>query len=97
MIIRSHPTDPFRSTPETPVHDHLLAVPTGRQTDRLHKRSAFAFAIPRHTSIDMPRVETERAVVAMASAADRRANECAAVSEFKRLPALSNLAGMMVR
>ena len=67
------------------MDDHVLLVGALEVADWLHLTTAVAQPISWLPVIDMPRVEAERAVVAMTSTAGRRADETMAVPALKHL------------
>lgn len=72
-------------TPQTFVNQDFLAVATGMNADRSHQRMTGGLAVAGHLAIDVFGVEAVRAVVALATAGHRGADELLA------MPALEGL------
>lgn len=78
----------FLAAAEAAVQKHLLAITAGEDADRLHQGVALAAPVAGHGVVDVPRVEAVRAMVAMAPARQRRADELLAVAALERLVGL---------
>ena len=83
VVVGGDAADALGFAAETAVDDHLLAIPARAEAHGLHQRPAFAEAVAGVTAIDMPRVQAERAVIAMPPPRNRRADECAAMPAFE--------------
>lgn len=60
------------------MHDHLLAITAEGRADRFHQTAALVLAVAGRM-VDVLRIETERAMVALPAAADRRTDKGFAV------------------
>ena len=68
VIVGGNTANALGLAAKTAVDNHLLSIPARAEPDRLHQRPALAEAVARMTAIDMPRMQAERAVIAMPSA-----------------------------
>lgn len=71
------------------MHDHMLAILSLERAKGSHLRAARAGTVARHAVIHMPRMETERAVVAMLAARGQRADQSLAMPTPEDLLALA--------
>lgn len=67
------------------MDDHLLTVPACQQADRLHECMTIALAIAGAAFVDVPGIQAVRAMIAVATTADRCANELLAAPALERL------------
>jgi hypothetical protein len=96
VVVGGDPADAIDLAAEATMDDHLLAVAAGAEPDRFHQAPAFAGAIAGATAIDMPRVQAERAMIAVASTRYRRADEGPAMPALKRFLAVRDLVRIVV-
>jgi hypothetical protein len=83
VVVGRDPAVALDATAEALVHDDLLAVSPVIGADRLHQTAALTLSVARTLAVDMARVETERAVIAMSTTADRRTDEGPAMPAFE--------------
>ena len=97
VVIGGDAADAFGVASETAVDDHLLAIPARAEPDWLHQRPAFAEAVAGMAAIDMPRMQAERAVIAMPPSRYGGADTGAAIAAFERLASLHHLPHVVMR
>lgn len=74
MIVGRRAAIAHLATSRALVDDHLFAVAAKGHADRFHQTAAFILAVAR-CAIDMFRIETERTMVPVPPATDRRSDE----------------------
>src|SRR5579859_1104425 len=85
IIVRRDTVEALEAAAQAPMHDHMLAVWPLERTDRLHHRAARAGTVARAASIHMPRIKTERAVIAVMPSTRQRPDEPLAVAALEAL------------
>ncbi len=82
IVVSSGPAIAHLAAAQAPVHDYLFPIPFERRANRLHQAAALVLSVARRV-IDMPRIEAERAMVALPAATDRRPDEGLAMPAFE--------------
>ncbi len=85
IVVRGHPVRALLTAAEAAVQDQLLAVAALDDADWRHQRAAVAAPVAGSLAVDVPRGEAHRAVIAMAAASDRRADEGPTAATLERL------------
>src|SRR5574341_1318895 len=85
VIVSGDAVVPLEAAGQAAMHDGLLAVRSGEPAHRRHGGTAGAGPVAGRAPIDVARVETVRAVVALAAAAGERPHHRFAVAAAKRL------------
>lgn len=89
IIIRRDPAVSDDVAPQTAMNDDLLAIAAKPGRHRSHQATTVAEAVARRLPVDVPRIETERAVIPMPTAAERWPDKSSAVSALEFLAAHS--------
>jgi hypothetical protein len=85
IVIRCDAVEAFKVATETSVDKNILAVVALEATDWFHSAAAIAHAIPCLLIIDVTRVETKGAVIAVMAARRRRADKAMTMPAFECL------------
>lgn len=83
VVVRGDPVMALEATAQAAVDEDVLALWPGESADRSHEPAAITRAIAGGPPVDVARVEADRAMVAMSTAARRRADQGTAVSAAK--------------
>ena len=97
VIVGGDAADALGFAAETAVDDDLLTIPARAKADWLHQRPALAEAVAGVTAIDMPRMQAERAVIAMPPSRYGGADKCTAMPAFERLAPFHHLPHVVMR
>jgi len=78
---------PLEAATKASMHDRLLSLVPHERCDGRHHRAAVARAVARRAAVDMPGVQADRAVIAIAPARRRYADHHLAVAAPKIIAA----------
>jgi hypothetical protein len=82
MVVSRRPAIAHLAASQASMHDHLFAIAAEGGANRLHQAAAFVLPVAGCT-VDMLRIETERTMIPVPAAADRRTDEGLAMTALE--------------